>query len=441
MRGLRGRLGTVVGIGTFVLVLVGGMLITVERWQEEKAGLAERVTLAALRLSEADDPLIEAVSVGGSTESIVLLLDDPPDVLRASGPADDTFIDQAIQELWPETVEQDTTVGIVNELGDRLQHVTAATCLDDTQCDTAIVAATEVTAASYLGARWAWILLPALFLGLGALVLSRLIVARSLRPVDRMRAELSTITSSDLDRRVSTPDSGDEIERLGTAMNATLDRLGHAVAANQRFVADAAHELRSPITGVRAALELEAAKAPGSILDDGVQELDRASRLIDDLLLLARGEGTGTRRVDVDLDDVVGEQLSLVGTRYPDLHIDRSVSPVRVIGDPDALRRVVANLLENAARHGSGAVRVELAANGLYAELSVGDNGSGIAPVDRARVFERFARLDEARARSTGGSGLGLAIVAELVELHEGTIEIDDSPLGGARFVCQLPIG
>lgn len=440
MRSLRTRLSTVVGCGVFAFVLATGFAISTERWQQERSGLLERVTLASFRLAESDNNADFVVTVSGGRDVVGLMIDNPPDVIASSGAVSDELVDIAIDELWPDVVDLDSSVSITIEDGSGLTHVSAVACADTDVCDTAVVAATESSLTDYLGARWMWIFGPALLMTALAVLATRALVGRSLRPVGRMSTELEAIASTDLDRRVSAPRSGDELERLGTAMNDTIGRLGSAVAANRRFVADAAHELRSPITGVRAALEIETRNAPGGILDDAIRELDRASRLIDDLLLLARGEGGAGRRVEVDLDDLAHEQATLVAGRFPEVTVQRDISLVRMIGDPDGLRRVIGNLLENACVHGGTRATIEISSDGLFALCAVDDDGSGISADDRARIFDRFARLDDSRARSTGGSGLGLAIVAELTRIHGGSIEVLDSSLGGARFECRFPL-
>lgn len=439
MRSLRGRLGTLVGLGVFVLVLAAGFAIAVERWQEEKAGLAQQVTLAAFQLAESGQSDGVTVVVTGGREAVGMLLGNPPEVIASSGNVSQELEMIAVEELWPDVIDEDASVSVSVEGGSSVLHVSAVACVDADLCDTAVVAASEYRLGEYLFARSAWILGPAVALAALAVFVTRGLIGRSLQPVDSMRAELEMITGSDLHRRVPTPRSGDEIERLGEAMNDTLDRLGSAIAANQRFVADAAHELRSPITGVRAALELEFSRTTDGILEDGIRELDRASRLIDDLLVLARGEGSGGRHVEVDLDDVVNEQAALIEARFSQVSFERSISPARVIGDPDALRRLVGNMVENACLYGDGRVRIEVRVDGASALCTVDDNGPGIPVEERDRVFERFARLDASRARTTGGSGLGLAIVAEVARNHRGSVRILNSSLGGARFECRIP--
>lgn len=267
-----------------------------------------------------------------------------------------------------------------------------------------------------------------------------IMVGRTLRPVERIRTEVAAIGFDELGRRVPQPDGTDEVARLAETMNAMLERLDLANQRQQRFVGDASHELRTPLTRMRAVLELDQ-RAPDrsdpaatrrQVLDD----VATLQRLIDDLLVLARSDATGTVASDpVDLDDLVLEEARAVGG------IDvADVSAAQVRGDPAALRRVVRNLLVNARRHAADTVRVALAEVGGDARLVVDDDGPGIPPDRRAEVFERFSRLDDARTPGEGRSGLGLSIVDALVTRHGGTVEVGDSPSGGARLTVAIPL-
>ena len=157
--------------------------------------------------------------------------------------------------------------------------------------------------------------------------------------------------------------------------------------------------------------------------------------------MLARGKSDTRRRHDVDLDDVARDEIAAFRNRFPDATIARQLEPVRIQGDSDALRRVVANLLDNAHRHGGGRVAIELTHHADQYRLTIDDDGEGVPSQYRQRIFERFARLDTSRSRRAGGSGLGLAIVGEIVQEHHGTVTVDDSDLGGARFTIVLPTG
>ncbi|HKY76886.1 MAG TPA: HAMP domain-containing sensor histidine kinase [Acidimicrobiia bacterium] len=233
---------------------------------------------------------------------------------------------------------------------------------------------------------------------------------------------------------------------VGRALIPTLGRLEESQARQRRFVADASHELRSPLANLRQPAEValahperaDAAKLARTVLTEGA----RMQRLVEDLLLLARAdEGTSpVRRTPVDLDDVVFEVAA--GLRQGStLRVDTTaVSAGRVAGDQSQLQRMVQNLADNAARHAKSAVGFGLREDSSGStQLCVEDDGPGIAEADRQRIFERFVRLDGARARDAGGSGLGLAIVAEIVAAHGGTISVGTSPLGGARFEVLLP--
>jgi signal transduction histidine kinase len=228
-------------------------------------------------------------------------------------------------------------------------------------------------------------------------------------------------------------------------MNRMLERLQRAHARQRRFVADASHELRSPVASIRQHAEVAlahpdrttAAELAATVLAEDL----RVQRLVEDLLLLARADehALPPRRRQVDLDDLVFDEARRLRDATG-LHVDvGAVSAGRVEGDPAGLRRVLRNLGDNAARHASARVGFALAERDGVAVLVVDDDGPGIPPGDRERVLERFVRLDDARARDAGGSGLGLAIVAELVAAHGGAVGIADGPLGGARVQVTLP--
>lgn len=282
-----------------------------------------------------------------------------------------------------------------------------------------------------------------LLLALVALV-TRGVVGRALAPVEAMRAEVETISTAELHRRVPVPSTGDEISRLARTMNRMLERLERGQERQRRFVSDASHELRSPVASIRQHAELALSHpsrvSPEDLARVVLDEDLRVQRLVEDLLLLARmDEGEDVPAKEVDLDDVVLDEVArqrAVG----DAEVDVSgVSAGRVIGDPRRLARLVANLLENAIRHARRRVAVSLVEEEAEVLLTVDDDGPGIPPEERQRVFERFVRLEAARDRDSGGSGLGLAIVAEVASLHGGVVTADGSPLGGARLQVRLP--
>ena len=269
------------------------------------------------------------------------------------------------------------------------------------------------------------------------------VVGRALRPVARIRAEVDDITADRLDRRLAVPPSGDEIAALAGTMNRMLDRLDAAATAQRRFVSDASHELRSPLATIRQHAELAQLHPEATSVDDLAEVVHdeglRMQELVDALLLLTRlDERAVLQRDDVDVDDLALAEAKRL--RAGGAAVDGSgVHAARVRGDVRLLGQLVRNLADNAARHARSAVAFGVAERDGQVLLTVDDDGAGVPPGERERIFERFVRLDEARARDAGGSGLGLAIVRAIAEAEGGSVRVEDSPLGGARFVVALP--
>ncbi|WP_020577706.1 sensor histidine kinase [Actinopolymorpha alba] len=281
-------------------------------------------------------------------------------------------------------------------------------------------------------------------------VLAWRVVGWTLRPVESLRRGAAEITGARTGGRLPVPSGKDEVHRLAVTLNDMLARLDAARQRQRAFVADAAHEFRSPLASMRTQLEVSSRLGPDAVdwsdvARDLQVEVDRLARLTDDLLLLARADegALAPPAVDVDLAGVVRE---VVG-RYADARVpvtSSSEGEWQVEGTPDALRRVVANLVDNAVRHARSCVVVAVSGtctDGGRREvlLTVTDDGPGIPPEDRMRVFDRFTRLDDARARDDGGSGLGLAIVRELVRLHRGSVVLADAA-PGVRAEVRLPV-
>ncbi|MGJ6965262.1 sensor histidine kinase [Streptosporangium sp. G11] len=262
--------------------------------------------------------------------------------------------------------------------------------------------------------------IPALLLLVAAL--TWLAVGRALAPVSAIRAEMADITASDLHRRVPVPRSRDEIARLAETMNRTLDRLELAVSRHKRFVADAAHELRSPLAILRTRLELA---RPGPLAAEALTDVERIQALTSDLLLLARLDaGEPICHEEVDLGQVTAEEAARSRPR-PEIRVTLEVeADTVVLGSAGQLRRLVANLVDNAVRHASSAVIVRLATDGGEAVLDVRDDGPGIPAEHHEAVFDRFTRLDEARDRDAGGAGLGLAIARDIAVRHGGGLRV-----------------
>ncbi|SDN64990.1 Signal transduction histidine kinase [Streptomyces sp. cf386] len=262
-----------------------------------------------------------------------------------------------------------------------------------------------------------------------------LVTRRALRPVEGIRSEMAAITASeDLARRVPVPDTHDEVARLALTTNETLAALQTSVERQRRFVADASHELRSPIASLRTQLEVGAAHPELLDLDGAVEDTVRLQGLAADLLLLARldaGERPGDTRFD----------LGALARREAEGRANVTVQAqgVEVAGSRGQVGRVLTNLLDNAQRHARSAVSVTVRGEDAWAVVAVADDGDGVAEADRERIFERFVRLDEARSRDDGGAGLGLAIARDVAVRHGGTLTVGRAPAGGALFELRLP--
>lgn len=287
-----------------------------------------------------------------------------------------------------------------------------------------------------------------------------LLVGRALEPVSRLRTgaeEIAAAGSTD-GRRLPVPPAQDEVRRLAETLNGMLDRLESASSAQRAFVADAAHELRSPLSAIRTQLEVARRHpdaAPWEDTADAVlTDTDRLARLVDDLLLLARPGGdrdvSARRREPVDLTELARQvatgpwpvpvRLETSGTATD----PASLGSPDVLADPDAVTRILVNLVDNAARYATTAVEIGVHRSPAQVELTVTDDGPGITAADRERVFERFTRLDAARSRSDGGSGLGLAIVRRLVDGSGGAVRLEDAAAvdrrSGTRAVVTWPV-
>jgi signal transduction histidine kinase len=222
----------------------------------------------------------------------------------------------------------------------------------------------------------------------------------------------------------------------------TLRPVEQAAARQARFVSDASHELRSPLTRLRALLEVQLASgdrgADRSALDDALMETEALQLLLDDLLDLARLHGRPPPSVPVDLTDVALIEAERV--RRNGVGVDtRGVAMARTVGDAGQLSRAVRNLLDNASRHARSAVSITVLETGDAAVIEVADDGDGVPAGSEEVIFEPFTRIDAARNPNTGRSGLGLAIVRDIVELHHGSVHVERRPASGTVFVVRLP--
>ena len=268
-------------------------------------------------------------------------------------------------------------------------------------------------------------------------------LGRALRPVERLRAGAAQVARAGGPGSLPDPGTDDEVGALARTLNEMLDRLEEAAGRQRAFVGDAAHELRTPLSALRAQLEVAAthpaAYEPGELVDGLGEQVGRMQALVDDLLLLARLGSRPVPDAAVDLGDVAREAAALaVAGAGADVRVEVAGAG-RARGDAAALGRVVRNLVDNAIGHAATSVRVEVD-HGLVAVV---DDGPGVPAADRERAFARFVRLDAARARPGGGSGLGLAIARELAREHGGDVVLGDRADGasGLRAELRLPGG
>jgi signal transduction histidine kinase len=280
------------------------------------------------------------------------------------------------------------------------------------------------------------------------------LVARlTLRPVATLRHGAADITAAGLaNQRLPEPASRDEIHQLATTLNDMLDRIDASTKRQRTFVGDAAHELRSPLASLRVQLEVAQRMGPATdwptFLDEALVDVGRLDRLVDDLLTLARQDesgGTLRRQEPVELrallvSIIAGYQHARVPVRL------QPGPPAVVIGDTDALRRIFINLIENALRFATTGVDVALGPGAVAdlrtAIITVSDDGPGIAPHERERVFDRFYRVEQSRSRESGGTGLGLPIVRDLVRAHGGSVRLTGHDAGpGLQAIVVLPLG
>ena len=276
------------------------------------------------------------------------------------------------------------------------------------------------------------------------------IVGRTLRPVAGLRLGAEEITAAGLaDLRLPVPDAQDEVQRLAVTLNAMLDRIDASTKRQRMFVGDAAHELRSPLASLR--VQLEVAERLGSstdwhsVVEDSLVDVNRLELLVDDLLAMARLDEAGgalRHREMVELDCLVSRTVE--GYAMARVPVTASVEPVVVEGDPDGLRRVIVNLIDNAVRYARTGVEVSVAPGSLRSgpatvQLDIADDGPGIPAHERQRVFDRFYRVGGSRSRESGGTGLGLPIVRDLVRSHGGTVRLTDNK-PGLRAIITLPV-
>lgn len=443
--GLRIRLTLLTAGGVAVGLLVGGLIVTgalrftLQRSVDHEA----RQTGTDVAALIAQDALFDPVPVTG--DQVVQVLDAQGRVQAASVSAD-----RLVPMLRDGELAQVEAGGQIFIDGARIgvDGLVRVVAVPAAEASTVLVAKpmADLRRSMQVVNKILLVAFPLLLAGL-VLVTWRLVGA-TLRPVEALRAGAAEISAAGHPAKLPVPEAHDEIHRLAVTLNDMLDRLESARARQRAFVADAAHELRSPLANMRTELEVAQRLAADTdwpeLVEDLLADTTRLARLVDDLLLLARADeapAAGAVAEPVEL----GGLLCAVAQRYAGARVPVTVddSPAAwTLGEPEALRRVVANLVDNAVRHARSRVTLAVTSEGEYHLVTVVDDGPGIPVADRERVFGRFTRLDDARARDAGGAGLGLAIVRELVRRHGGTVRLDaaDQRTGtGLRAEVRLP--
>ncbi|MBO0867072.1 MAG: HAMP domain-containing protein [Micromonosporaceae bacterium] len=428
---LRGRLVLIGTLGLAVALALGGILLVAVL----QLVLLRSVDTGARHTGEDVVQLIEAGDLPDTLPTtgtqFVQVLNDRSQILSASIGAD-----RLVPLLRPEELALAQGGVVVQVGGDRVGingdlRVAATRAGSGAQARTVLVGVPvrDVQQSVLTVERALLVAYPLLLAGLA--VLGWRVVGWTLRPVEALRAGAEEITATRTGR-LPVPDGQDEVHRLAVTLNDMLDRLDRARTRQRAFVADAAHELRSPIASLRTQLEVAEHLGEPAPSADLRAEVDRLAGLVDDLLLLARadeGDPALHRREPVELAALLaGTAAGYTGSRVPVLLSPSD--PQWTLGDPAGLRRVVDNLLSNAVRYAGTRVTLSLRRAGQRVLVAVADDGPGIPPADRDRVFQRFTRLDGARARDGGGAGLGLAIVNQLVRMHGGSVGLADAGPG-----------
>jgi heavy metal sensor kinase len=388
-------------------------------------GPGEEVVIAAAGLPRA--PLLDAAGRRAAADGLTIRL---PGVEPVPDEGDEEVDLEALEETGSEPFEDDRARVIARSVtagGSRYAIITGATLEDREDALRALDA----------------VLLIALPLALaGATLVGFLAIAAALRPVERMRSRAAQISDRSLSERLPVPGTGDEIDRLGHTLNAMLDRLERALEAERAFAADASHELRTPLAILRGELELalRRERSPEELratIAAALDEAVRLSALADDMLVLARADEGRLPLAPRPLDsaallDAVRERFARRAEEGERTIVVEGAAGLTVDGDPARLEQALGNLVDNALRHGDGAVTLAARRGDGWVELAVSDAGGGVDPAFARRAFERFSRADQARGR--GGTGLGLAIVRAIAEAHGGSARID-----GAEAVLRLP--
>lgn len=443
---LRTRIVAVAAVVVTAVLVAGGLLLGWALRHTLTEDLHEAAVLRAHDLASVAvrGALSDPIPVGDADEALVQVVTDAG-VVSASGNASGLPpLNVRRPPLGETAVHTAQRLPVADELDEGFV-VAATTVAGPTGAVTVYVASSleDVNETLSQAGSVALVGLPVLVAAL--VTVMWLLVGRVLAPVDAIRHEADEISGRDLHRRVPEPAADDEIGRLAHTLNRMLGRLEQSLERQRRFVADAAHELRTPITSLHTQVETARGSSRtvdwADVADDVLDETLRLEQLIEQLLVLAGADaGVPTsQQQPVDLDDII-LRLAAAYRDDPDLQIDVSnVQPVQVTGSPILLEQAIRNLIDNAHQHAHSRIEIHCGQNEHGVVVRVDDDGPGVPGADRKHIFERFTRLDHARTRDAGGAGLGLAIVADAVSAHGGDVTVTDSPFGGARFEIRLP--
>jgi signal transduction histidine kinase len=442
-RSIRSRLALLGTLLFFVFFAAGGLAFDRLLAQQLENNLDLRVNSQAVDRASAIaaglDPATQLATA--QRETAVAVFDASGNLLAGRGFGDPT----SVADLAPGATETRNLL-LVEADEDEVERTDVRVAAAQSGDVVVVVAAEKSEIGETLGEARRLLLVAIPIASLAGGVLIWFIVGRSIAPVERIRRDAQAIAEVGAGGRVHQPEHSDELGRLASTMNDMLERLDHSAATLRRFVSDSSHEIRSPIANIRARIETSRAEDWEHVRTDVVGEVERVEAIVADLTYLARSDEGRIehRRERIEVDDLLFSEAARL-QQSGRVTVDASdVEPVVIMGDLGQIRRVIRNLVDNAERHAAGQLRLSVRAidtdDTSVAMLEVDDDGPGIAVDQRDLVFERFARLDESRERRAGGTGLGLAIVRDIADRHDGTIEVLDAPLGGARFRVHLPM-
>lgn len=445
--GAAGALAVVLALSLVAI----GWLVGRQVWAASDAALLEQAGDRARLLADGADPATLVNVVGDEVVAVVTAADGT--VLASTGTPEPEVVSSlptGISDIEIE-VYDDEPGGAEAPHPEGLR----AAVVSGSDGSTVVVANEGEQAGATIAATWTILAVAGPLTALVGAAVAWLVAGWALAPVHRLRRDLEEVVALGGEARVTPPGTQDEIDGLARTMNDVLGRLERLAGVRRRFVADASHELKSPIANARALLEshgtvtgTDTNAETGTETDSGdrlrtglLGELNRLQSLVEDLLFLARTDETSiVDATEFDLDDVVFDEAERATIRS-EVRLDASgVQPARVVADRNEVARAVRNLLENGTHHARSTVRITVEERVGGWAVVVSDDGPGVPEPDRDRIFDRFARLDHDRSREQGGTGLGLSIVATIAERNGGSVElVDTGPDGGGRFDLTLP--